>query len=114
MENKQIIEGNKLIAEFMNWPLNGPLVPLKLSNSSWGWIMEVVEKIESLDCIDDFRIEIAQVILKAWSKNSEFKYLGYYSNNGKFKDTLNGCTTKIEAIYKVVIEFITWYNSQNK
>ena len=64
MNDNEILEGNKLIAEFMERPFfihktaqyplgypytssegHGGLQPLEY-HSSWGWLMEVVEKIQ--------------------------------------------------------------------
>lgn len=114
MKTKEIIEGNKLIAEFMgvtqkenNWydgfELHQAGLPFRCGaegngthelkfDTSWDWLMSVVEKISSLskpnftDEINRKRIEI-------------FKKVDIFST--------------IEWVYKSVIEFIKWYN-QNK
>ena len=114
MTQEQIIEGNKLIGEFMKIKINHagkgdlykcPATGLSTSDkeleyhSSWDWLMSVVEKIESMgydvfinglycritDCgMSDFELESGEV------------------------------NTKIEAIWFTVIEFIKWYNSCQK
>ena len=113
MEN--IIENNKLIAEF----LGETKQPFEFSqfgyinslgewkdtffdnqlkfHSDWNWLMEVVEKIESLG----YRIEIVKHICRIYLSNKETIII---SEN----------TPKIEAVYIACVEFIKWYNNQNK
>lgn len=109
-----ITENNKLIAEFMDLEL-----PLKISEYStmisktngnyhkdWNWLMNVVEKIESLDCVIDFKITIEYVeIIARMGKGIVFKNCIF---------DIDYCTTKREAIYNACVEFIKWYNKQNK
>ena len=65
-------------------------------HSDWNWLMEVVEKIESLN-----------------HKNNEehFQLVSFIHHwlRRKHKEL-----TKIEAVYNACIEFIKWYNEQNK
>lgn len=109
-----ITENNKLIAEFMDLEL-----PLKISEYStmisktngnyhkdWNWLMEVVEKIESLDCVIDFKVTIEYVeIIARMGKGIVFKNcifdIDYWINKRK-------------AVYTACVEFIKWYNKQNK
>ena len=126
MEN--IIENNKLIAEFLDWEFDDlsetfetPFLKLvdpeafgdeqfscKLQDfelefhTDWNWLMKLVEKIEI---------------------QSEELFGGY-------KDVIiNGCgcgiatkddmisiaaTSKIEAVYIACVEYIKWYNSQKE
>ena len=121
MEN--IIENNKIIAEFLDWEFDDlsetfetPFLKLvepqafgdeqfscKLQDfelefhSDWNWLMEVVEKIESLG----YRIEIVKHICRIYLSNKETIII---SEN----------TPKIEAVYNAVVEFIKWYNNKNK
>lgn len=111
MNAKEIIEGNKLIAEFMGYIDNGDpdgflidpntnydvnVDELKF-HSSWDWLMPVVEKIQSLrndkdiDELDRIHITALEVSFKNLPKN------GY---------------TKIEDMWQAVIEFIKWYNEK--
>jgi hypothetical protein len=119
MSEEEILEGNKLIAEFMGykyinpkdscdrwgWYLNGDnstsinyLKELKY-HSSWDCLMPVVEKIESILSISDedyysITIRRDECIL----------------NNG-YSDIIKHSLpnqSKIESIYKVVIEFINF------
>ena len=106
------IENNKLIAEFLGYIDNGcsedgflihPITNYDVEISSlkyhedWNWLMEVVEKIESLG----YRIEIVKHICRIYLSNKETIII---SEN----------TPKIEAVYNAVVEFIKWYNNQNK
>ena len=106
------IENNKLIAEFLGYIDNGcsedgflihqitnydvEISSLKY-HEDWNWLMEVVEKIESLG----YRIEIVKHICRIYLSNKETIII---SEN----------TPKIEAVYNAVVEFIKWYNNQNK
>lgn len=113
----QIIEGNKLIAEFMGGKLTNDInlrgmpiyefpspVPNELNNAgwrnktktgyihydiSWDWLMPVVEKI----------CEVCKPNSKEhfWWNNSN------YSDIRIFREPL-------DITYKTVIEFIKWYN----
>ena len=66
-------------------------------HKDWNWLMEVVEKIESLG----YRIEIVKHICRIYLSNKETIII---SEN----------TPKIEAVYIACVEFIKWYNNKNK
>ena len=145
-------ENNKLIAEFMGLKYEPYYLPqyktiqykygefvesehfnkeeLKY-NTSFDWLMEVVEKIESLGSskimntilYSRFEVKHNQVLL-CWNKDNNYQIKietlqdwqkGYKSTS--YKDyrrvDINKDTTKLEAIYLVCIEFIKWYN-ENK
>lgn len=105
---KNIIENNKLIAEFLgekeqpyNFPqhgtlrLNGDFKTEFFDNQlqfhkDWNWLMEVVEKIESL--------EDNNQLMDCFKQSNKVCSLPIY--------------TKIEAVYNACIEFIKWYNQQ--
>ena len=123
MKTEQIITGNKLIAEFL-WTDIGPCgddgereyqVPddnrgifWSLSSyyeetgcartselyfhSSWDWLMPVVRKIVELCCNSD---------------NDDLFMSDHYTS---ILDTIP--IAIIEDAYKVVVEFIEWYNAQ--
>ena len=106
------LENNKLIAEFLGYIDNGcsedgflmhPITNYDVEISGlkyhedWNWLMEIVEKIESLG----YRIEIVKHICRIYLSNKETIVI---SEN----------IPKIEAVYSTVVEFIKWYNNQNK
>lgn len=130
MDKQEIIEGNKLIAEFMGWTIEPGMEDDKdpyynwnkgfsmallsdlLFHEKWDWLMPVVEKIE--DCfggsimvrIHDKRCHIEMGTQYGITKKGE---------NIDVPDCYNGfCKTKIEATWKSVVKFIKWYNSQKQ
>ena len=109
-----ITENNKIIAEFMGYKKNTPSkdffqhpteknrydrIEFLSYNLDWNWLMEVVEKIESLK----FSVLIGKnncVIEQTFGKES--------LNLGLIKGK-----DKIEAVYNACVTFIEWYN-ENK
>jgi len=99
MTNEEIIEGNKLIAEFIGWDLSNKSITLinRLEfNSSWDWLTSVVEKIEQLNHPVYIHGNTCTI----------------YEHVGKDHGWEIECVypTKIEATYNAVIKFIEWYN----
>jgi len=115
-------ESNKLIAEFMGWkqvtshgslvwdrpkidsqkPLFGELVDKKENgkyHSSWDWLMPVVERIEA-----DYQHSVSICWQHCIVSNA-----GY--NKMEFGIEL-ASSTKLDATYNAVVEFIKWYNQQ--
>ena len=114
MTQEEILEGNKLIAEFMEFPINTKQVqfdnriyynvsklnlPTEIEiacedqfdfNRSYDWLMPVVEKIELLGFftrILDLGMGIeGDLIIERFGK------------------------TKLEGTYITVVEFVKWYN----
>lgn len=81
-------------------------------NSDWNWLMEVIEKIESLEYLnknstsegfDSFGIEINKNRCDITQYGDFTHHL--LQGNGK---------TRIESTYNACLEFIKWYNEQNK
>ena len=112
-------ENNKLIAEFMGlnlhqgvWRKSTLATERKICkedalkyHDDWNWLMVVVEKIESIE------YGIYQVdILQEGCKILERCRLLIDNRVGK----LESDTTKIESVYLACVEFIKWYNNQNK
>lgn len=130
---QEIIEGNKLIAEFVDLevlanPHLGGVRP-KLSNStpkelleiifceityeggsvypqfdtSWNWLMPVVEKIEKMNNYTCIERPI----------NINDLHHNYFTIDGSHE--FKTCSkSKIEAVWKGVIEFIKLYNEKNR
>jgi hypothetical protein len=113
-----IEESNKLIAEFMGLvkepteknfdayypPFDGVegeyFAPIELKyNTSWDWLMPVVEKIESLGFQVTIGSECYCVIQDGWKEGLE--EIHYMKDNSKLL-----CT------YGAVVEFIKWHNEQ--
>ena len=109
---------NKIIAEFLGYIDNGCseegfLIDPKTNydicidslqfHSDWNWLMEVVEKIESIK-IETYKVKVdiyfncCQINPTHWEQ-----LISIYGNK----------ETKIEAVYNACIEFIKWYN-ENK
>ena len=110
-------ENNKIIAEFMGFEIKNkinyvpPSLPICMKDAEhlivnksenlpfhndWNWLMEVVEKIESLG----YRVTIVRHICRI-DLTEESKLI------------ISEDIKKIEAVYTVCFKFIQWYN-QNK
>ena len=129
---KNIIENNKLIAEFMgvfdkilstgnihSWS-DAPFyyttedtrekVIKNISKYSkyskdWNWLMRVVEKIENLQDENNcaiYNVQIEQSFVEIIINHTSETIVEVDSNS------------KIEAVYQACVEFIKWYNKQNK
>lgn len=70
-------------------------------HSDWNWLMEVVEKIESLEF--DFTIYTGSSVSIINTKDFPFEEVLSLSGS-----------SKIEAVYNAVVSFIEWYNSAEK
>jgi len=114
MTQEEIIEYNKLCAEFLGFEIsenkecfkllnkNG-WIALNIFHSDWNWIMEVLNKISFLDygwkvtskevCIYSHRGDINQV-------NEPEKYT-------LFQDS------KKEAVVRAIYKFLKWYKNEN-
>jgi len=129
MTQEQIIEGNKLIAEFMGcatrtiyaadgsqfegWGFNDTHITQRWQDlpwcweqftpyhRSWDWLMPVVEKIEALRLkdINQVWVSINACECCIWTKFGKFR----------IKRTR---ASKKEATFLAVIDFITWHNEQ--
>ena len=110
-------ENNKLIAEFMGCK---PIFKDKKYyqmvthenmcystnelqyHSDWNWLMQVVEKIESLH-------ETNNVLI-----GTNITYVQIHNKVRNEQETFKGVSNiKIEAVYNACVTFIGWYNEQN-
>ncbi|HUQ67178.1 MAG TPA: hypothetical protein VM101_13535 [Flavitalea sp.] len=120
---------NELIAEFMGayWPEHPKneydssflykdnkrwlQVDALKYNTSWDWLMPVVEKIENTEVVsietvglgEKMNVQINKRFCKIWFPFENDKPLITEIRN-----------TKIEAVYKGVIRWIKWYNNTHK
>jgi hypothetical protein len=111
MIEKEILEGNKLIAKFRKIDTGRVLYPYHIEgewledrdleyHSSWKWLMPVVEEIESMGYI----IEIA---------GCDYQ-IRVYGELEAFIFSYGVETDKRTAIWMACCEFIEWYNEQEK
>lgn len=110
-------ENNKLIAEFMGvyqddkgyWGFTNTkehqrwhtdrFLDATHYDTNWNWLMEVVSKIESLG--NDVAI------------TSNYVQIAYNNGEDFISVELKG-RIMLEAVYNACVEFIKWYNEQNK
>ena len=112
MTQQEILEGSKLCAEFLDlilWTGFGSKknqyvkkIPNEktevfenvLFHSDWNWLMKIVDKIEELDyttkIIDNGMCINGKVVIERWGKS------------------------KKEGVFITCLEFIKWYNENNK
>lgn len=143
MIKEEILESNKLIAEFMganpckDWQgYNGynhedwyhtqwssryqdnlELYSYKYSDLkyhfSWEWLMPVVEKIDNME---NSYIETNTNIGKTWiDDGNDFSI--YFSDDriqSSFRTISGNAKKKIDAVWCGVVEFIKWYNKQKE
>jgi hypothetical protein len=127
MKREEILNGNKLIAEFLNvkpnnygdYEMYGVVEVIEdgennqhffrpqdmLFHSSWDWFMPVVDKIESIifDENNSYNVTIGST-----------NYCVIQDANGDTIEIVEDSgNTKLETVYKAVVEFIKWYN-ENK
>lgn len=128
---EEIIEGNRLIADYcMVKRLNDGLYSMVLTGTiafindpkwlnaselkfhlSWDWLMPVVEKIEAPSNFPDMSIkEGVDVIIYCGNCT-----INYSDEDREYNHTHpEGQESRIIAVWKSCIEFITWYNEQTK
>lgn len=112
------LEGNKLIADFLGgieFNINkGVWQKVTIGSvrtigknlryhTSWDWLMLCVDKIEILH-------ESNNVLI-----GTNLTYIQVHNKALNEQETFKGVdNSKLEATYKAVLEFIQWYNTQNK
>lgn len=106
-------ENNKLIAEFIGTDVTVDMYFLETSkkyvnkndlkfHSDWNWLMEVVEKVESLT---DINSNGCFMVLESIGFNAKF----IFDDGTRILKDSKG-ETKIEAVYNACVEFIKFYN----
>lgn len=126
-KESQVIEGNKLIGEFMGAkrstvdgdkrylrfpdPHAGTdtyaFYPRELKyHSSWDWLMPVVEKIIQIDGVD---VETLNWLVKIKYDDGENVIVISSMDSLKKKGA-----TMIQAYYNTVVQFIQWYNQKHQ
>jgi hypothetical protein len=95
MGNK--IHDNELIAEFME--LKYKPGSILWYNSSWNWLMPVVERIEEEECVASFEISNCGIYIWGSSESDDFEDIEFQIIGNK-----------IDCVYKAVVKFIIWYN----
>ena len=109
MKTEEIIQNNKLIAEFMNLDVlyNKYVhhetalinkVTLMKYHSYWDWLMSVIKKVRDLNYNSEFESDLT------------ITFESIFDIDYTFSEFMNNDT---EGIYFRVIEFIKWYN-ENK
>ena len=132
MTQEEINKGNKIIAEFMGilessgttLSESGIIVSAKgydyrgefllldelRYDTSWDWLMPVVEKIEAkgfwtaIYGHTSFENKYKSCSIKKQDKNSEGGYV--YNFEGEWFES------KIEAVFQACVDFAKWYNNQ--
>jgi hypothetical protein len=122
MKTKEIVDGNKLIAEFLGiqpvyadeYEMYQVIQAIKdgedekhfftpqemLFDSDWSWIMEVVDEIDHLGA----NVTMTRMLC-------DIKYQDPLNAENVFKIRI-ACGVKINAVYGAVVEFIKWYNDR--
>jgi hypothetical protein len=123
-------DNNKLLAEFLGWhskKINitasrpkGEGIELYLKevteynrefiedelkfHTDWNWLMQVVEKIESLQFQSNN--DVFKVVI-------DYGMCTIYNMINNLETIVNvSKSTKIEAVYNACVEFVKWYNTQ--
>jgi len=128
MKQKEILEYNKRCAEFLGYinltpddkdfdfyekldgVLGKMLEPKSMKfHSDWNWIMEVVEKIQTLDKLGGI-VMIQQGRCKITSRmagdNSVYADVSHYY--------LHGMKKQKEAVVQAINQFLIWYNDSSR
>lgn len=112
MTKEEILEGNKLIAQFLGLTIITDEIslfdtnykPLAKYHESWNDLMPVVEKIEKTNRYNEYYPDTV-TIWKDCCKISD-------GNNGNELVCVYSGTTKIAAVWLAVVEYIKFYNEK--
>jgi len=121
---EEILEGNKLIAVFMDWtksPVHGWLPNGKedrwnyggdetlLFHDSWDWTMPVADKINAMGkaySLAVFKSYISLTIEKGGKFYKDFSY--------SHAEYITSEQTGKEAMFKLLVSFVKWQNEQER
>lgn len=132
MESKQILEGNRLIGQFMgytmfdkkfprNHGIGAPeneykdmIVEKAKYHCFWGWLMPVVEKISRIEFERRYDEYLEKWVI--WTHHPVT--FGMLDELGRpmvrfYCNTLHIADTLIQATWNAVVDFIKWYNEQS-
>ena len=112
-------EKNELIAKFLGYSQPHPDYPhttywykkdeapltMLSFDTDWNWLMEVVEKIESI-VWEETNDTSFNVTIGATS------YCVIQDNNGGMIEIIGEGKSKLESVYNACVEFVKWYNEQ--
>lgn len=112
MQQKEIVECNKLIAEFMGVTvrkdgrlalkegelLTGQCIVAAKYHYSWDWLMDVVDKIWTLG---------------PWDFEISYGYCGIEGDHNQQPRIKESADTTIEAVWQAVVQFINWHNANH-
>lgn len=122
MKKQEVIDNNRLIAEFMGakyshevdfnlkktemWmPFEGIVyIELLRYHSSFNWLMPVIEKIESIKTVDIDSQQFEVIIYSSFTVIS--------NHEGIEVINCSEYPSRIDNTYKAVVQFIKWYNQQ--
>jgi len=121
MSENEIIEGNRLIANFLGFQYNSQKTYLNQKyHSSWDWLMPVVNKIENIGSIveihgtrhalEKINLHSCRIHYSVFNTVTD-KYVADETVLFKYNTKFN--ISKINCVYEAVVEFIKWYNQQN-
>lgn len=133
MTQKEILEGNKLIADFMEvknvreYSFNRKIKCLIITeddgyidfvegmnilsyHDNWNRLMSVVEKIESIEDCEKSNFQFS--ILSDNECEIFGKYIDYQHPRFSYLNCVKE-NSKIKSVYKAAVDFIKWYN-ENK
>ena len=104
---KNIVENNKLFAEFLGYSQPHPdyTSTTYWYKKDWNWLMRVVEKIENLQDENNcaiYNVQIEQCFVEIIENHTSDTIISTDANS------------KLEAVYNACVEFIKWYNQQSK
>lgn len=119
MTEQEILDGNKLIAKFMETEFAYDSFYIskyghaQLSDGiyhlSWDWLMDIVEKINNTTFSNTTQFDV--VISKTGCCITQYFYGGEHQ---KWQTGLYNKLSLIESVWTCVVNFIVWFNKVDK